>query len=221
LACVKVTIHVLLDNILPKIFGHCQGNNKYCLPRVWIPLVHICRRWHHLIFASPWHLQLLLFCDVRTPARKLLDIWPQIPIAIHYSPKDKEGEEYVIAAFECHNHISWIILDKVTSLVFKRFASAMHKPFPALVGLQLQSLNEMGLVISDPFLGSYAPQLQLFFLEGIAFPALPKLIVSATHLTKLWLQCIPDAGYIEPKAMASCLTVLPKLKELHIRFQSP
>ena len=79
----------------------------------------------------------------------------------------------------------------------------------------------MGPVIPDPFLGGHAPQLQSFFLEGIAFPAFPKLIVSATQVTKLWLQRIPDAGYIEPEAMASCLTALPKLEEFHIGFQSP
>lgn len=143
-ARIKVTMHVLSDDVFLEIFDHCRGDDRYCTPRVWIPLVHVCRRWRRLIFASLRLLRLLLFCDVSTPARELLNIWPQIPIAIRYSPKDDEGEENVIAAFERHNCITWIVLDKVTSPVFKRFASTMHKPFPALVGLYLQSFSIIG-----------------------------------------------------------------------------
>jgi len=216
----KVTIHVLPDDVLLEIFDLCRESNEYCTQRVWRPLVHVCRRWRHIIFASPRHLQLLLVCDIRMPVRKSLDIWPSLPIAILYSPKDKEGPENVIAAFECHSRISWIAFNKLTSPVLEQFVHVMQKPLPALIGLSLRSSDGMGPVVPDAFLGGSAPKLKTIFLEGVAFPALPRLAASATHLTKLRLQRIPDTGYIEPEVMATCLTALPKLEELHIGFQS-
>ena len=218
---VGVTIHTLPDDILLEIFDFCREDNEYFTPRVWKPLVQVCQRWRHIIFAYPRRLHLLLVCNVRTPVKKLLDIWPSLPIAIHYSPREKEGEENVIAALKHHQRISWIVFDKLTNPVLEKLAAVMKKPLPALTGLHLQSLDEIGLVISNAFLGGSAPRLQVFFLEGIAFPALHKVIVNANQLTKLWLQRIPDAGYIDPEVMGACLTALPKLEELYIGFQSP
>ena len=218
----KPTIHILPDDILLYIFDHCRGDEEYFTQKMWKPLIHVCQRWRRVIFASPRRLHLLLVCDVRTPVRKLLEIWPHLPIAILYSQKDCcEGGENVIAALKRHISVSWIVFDELTSPVLEKFAAVMQKPFPALMGLHLQSSDEIGPIVPDSFLGGSAPQLQIAFLEGIAFPALHKLVISTTHLTKLWLQRIPDAGYIEPEDMATCLTALPRLKELHIGYQSP
>jgi len=217
----KSTIHMLPDYVLLEIFDHCRGDDEHFTLKMWKPLVHVCRRWRQIVFASLRRLHLLLVCDVRTPARKLLDIWPLLPIAILYSPKNSQGEENVVAAFKRHSWVSWIVFDELTSPVLEKFAGVMQRPFPALMGLHLQSFDEMGPVIPDSFLGGSAPQLQIAFLEGIAFPALPRLVVGATHLTKLWLQRIPDAGYIDPEVMATCLTALPRLEELHIGYKSP
>jgi len=217
----KSTIHMLPDHIFLEIFDHCRGDDEHFTPKMWKPLVHVCQRWRQIVFASPRRLNLLLVCDVRTPVRKLLDIWPPLPIAILYSPKDSEGEKNVVAAFKRYSWVSWIVFDDLTSPVLEKFAAVMQKPFPALKGLHLQSFDEMGPVIPDSFLGGSAPQLRIAFLEGIAFPALPKVVVSATHLTKLWLQRIPDAGYIDPEVIATCLTALPRLEEFHMGYQSP
>ena len=217
----KLMIHVLPDDVLLEIFDLCRGSNEYCTQRVWKPLVHVCRRWRHIIFAAPRHLHMLLVCDIKMPMRKSLDTWPSLPIAISYSPQDKEGAENVIAAFERPSRISWIAFNKLTNPVLEQFVHVMQKPLPALMGLHLQSLDEMAPVVPDAFLGGSAPELKNIFLDGVAFPALPRLAASATHLTKLRLQRIPDTGYIEPEVMAACLTALPKLEELHIGLQSP
>ena len=50
---------------------------------------------------------------------------------------------------------------------------------------------------------------------------LPKLLLSATHLVRLYLYNIPHSGYISPEVMASCLSVLTRLESLVIRFKSP
>jgi hypothetical protein len=58
-------------------------------------------------------------------------------------------------------------------------------------------------------------------LVGIPFPGLPKLLLSATHLTHLELFRIPHSGYISPEAMVTCLSALSGLIRLSLRFQSP
>jgi hypothetical protein len=48
----------------------------------WHTLVHVCRRWRDLVFASPRRLNLRLLCRKDTPVREMLDIWPALPIVI-------------------------------------------------------------------------------------------------------------------------------------------
>ena len=125
---------------------------------MWKPLVHVCQRWHQIIFESPRCLHLLLVCDVRIPARELLDIWPHLPIAILYSQKDnKGGEENVIAALKHHVPVSWIVFDELTDPVLERFAAVMEDPFPELMSLYLQSSDEMAPIVPDSFLGGSVP----------------------------------------------------------------
>lgn len=97
----------------------------------------------------------------------------------------------------------------------------MEEPLPALTGPHVQSNEVMDLVIPDAFLAGSAPSLRYCPLEGIAFTALHRFIVSAIHLTKLWLQRIPHARYISPEMMVTCLAVLLNLEELFIGFQYP
>ena len=216
-----MAIDVLPEDVLLEIFDHYRGDNEHFTPKMWKPLVHVCKRWRYTVFVSPQRLHLRLVCDVRTPVEELLDIWPLLPIVLRYSPNQDKGEGNVIAALKHHHRIPWIVFKELTSHVLQRFTAAMQEPFLALTGLRLQSLDEPGPAIPDTFLGGSAPQLQIFVLEGIAFPTLPRFVKSTTHLTKLQLQKIPDAGYISPEAMSTSLSVLPELEELVIGFQSP
>jgi hypothetical protein len=79
----------------------------------------------------------------------------------------------------------------------------------------------MAPVISDSFLGGSAPRLRYLGLDSIPFPALPKLLSSATDLVDLHLEHLPHSGYISPSAMATCLAPLTKLESLVLEFQSP
>ena len=80
----EATIDILPDDALLAIFLLCKDVPSDL--SWWQPLVHVCRRWRHVIFASPQHLNLTLVCTARTPTWKLLDIWPPIPIALHFTP---------------------------------------------------------------------------------------------------------------------------------------
>jgi len=202
------------------MFDHYRGDNEPFTLKMWKPLVHVCRRWRYIVFGSPLRLHLRLVCDVRTPVRKLLNIWPPLPIIIRYSPNEDEGVGNVIDALEHHHRISSIDFEGLTSHVLKRFITVMQEPLLVLTGLRLQCSDDLGSAIPDTFLGGSAPQLQILVLEGIAFPTFPGFVLPATHLTKLQLQKIPDAGYISPEVMVTCLSVLLELEELVIGFQS-
>ena len=60
-------------------------------------------------------------------------------------------------------------------------------------------------------------------MYGFEFPVLglTKLLLSDTQLVRLRLGSIPHSGYISPKAMATCLSVLIRLENLAITFESP
>jgi hypothetical protein len=61
----------------------------------------------------------------------------------------------------------------------------------------------------------------LLDLDGIPYPSIEKLLSSTTNLTRLVLWNIPHSGYISPKTIVSCLSMLPRLESLHIGFQHP
>ena len=90
------------DNVLLEISDFYRGENEHFTTGMWKALVHVCRRWRNIVFASPQRLQLLLVCDGRTPVKRLLNIWPVWPITVHYSPNDEEGQDNIIAALERH-----------------------------------------------------------------------------------------------------------------------
>ena len=180
------------------------------------------------MFASPRRLDVRLFCDSRTPARKSLDYWPSFPIIIRstlasttFTYHDCENGENIVAALEQRGRVCKIELKNLTSYVLNCFTQVMQEPFPALTGIFLSSHVDAEPVLPDKFLRRSAPNLQYFDLDGISFSALPKLLSSATHLNRLQLRNIPCAGYISPEAMATCLAALSNLETLVLEFRSP
>jgi hypothetical protein len=98
--------------------------------------------------------------------------------------------------------------------------AAMHKPFPVLTHLDLESDDDTLETPVDPdlFLGGSAPSLRFLHLAYIPFPGLPKLLLSATHLTDLRFF---DSGYISPEAIVSCFSALTRLETLFLEFGHP
>jgi hypothetical protein len=130
-------------------------------------------------------------------------------------------EDYDFNAAIVHvNRVSEMSLCDLTSLQLQRLASAMHGQFPALTHLSLGKSPDRR-ALPDGFLGGYAPRLQYLKLDSIPFPALPNLLLSATHLVGLTLINIPHSGYISPEAIVTTLVVLPNLRRLDIEFESP
>jgi hypothetical protein len=231
-----VTIDVLPDDVLLSIFDfYVVGNERghiletscaYGFHQItkidsWQLLVHVCRRWRGLVFTSPRHLNLQLFCTTRTPARETLDVWPVLPLHIQGDVYETSVDN-VIAELELSDRICRIELICHTTSQIEKLWTAMQVPFPELTGLYL-SFRGLSYVpvLPDSFLGGSAPRLRYLSLNAVPFPGLPKLFMSATHLVYLLLHRIPDSGYITPEAMATCVSGLTRLEGLEFKFYSP
>jgi len=217
----------LPDDVLLKIFDFYRLSSKSHAAHTWPwkRLAHVCQKWRQLVFASPCRLDLGLFCDSKTPVRETLDIWPVLPIIIRStlssSPYNNDDGENIFAALEHRDRVCKVELKIISYYLLTRLSTVMREPLPALTGLCLSSNDYAPPVLPDEFLGGSAPNLQHFDLDGIPFPALPKLLLSTTHLVRLRLRRIPHSGYISPEAMASCLATLSNLDTLVLEFQSP
>ena len=194
-------------------------------------LVHVCRRWRSLVFMSPRRLNLQLFCLTGGSSRKSLDVWPAFPLVIQGHVYDSSVDD-VVAELEHNDRIYQIDLHCHSTSHIQKLWTAIQVPFPKLTVLCL-SLGDStsnlwtyrGLsyspVLPDSFLGGSIPCLRFLTLTFIPFLRLPKVLLSATHLVKLWLLTIPHSGYISPEAMITCLSMLTSLEELKFQFHSP
>jgi hypothetical protein len=157
----------------------------------------------------------------------LTGIWPPLPIIVRNKPLWPIPDDYDFDAAIVHpNRVCEINLHNLTMPLFLRLASAMQEQFPALIHLRLNYILELfdtrpAPALPDGFLGGSAPRLQSLWLEHIAFPALPKLLLSTTDLVRLSLWGIPHSGYLSPETIVTALAALANLKSLTIEFQSP
>ena len=195
----------------------------------WHRLSQVCRRWRSVVFGSPRFLGLGLVCRPRTPMG-LVGIWPPFPIIVtNYLATDRPmPEDYDFDAVIVHpNRISEIYLVFLTKLQLQRLAVALvrQEQFAALVHLTVHFEDSrpghLAPALPDGFLGGSTPCLQSLELNSIPFPALPKLLLSATDLVRLTLHRIPVSGYFSPEALVTALAVLANLTYFIIEFESP
>ncbi|KAH9051332.1 hypothetical protein EDB83DRAFT_1303911 [Lactarius deliciosus] len=223
------TINILPDDVLLEIFDSYRKNQN---PITWYPvwewhiLAHVCRRWRHVIFGSPWRLDLELLCTNGTPVRKTLDCWPPFPIVVDYKRSrdpnqtfTPEDEDSFFAVLEHPDRIRYIGIC-TTGSQLRRAVMAMQEPVPLLTHLDLWSDDGNAPVLPSRFFGGSAPSLQGMHLDGIPFPSLPTLLSSTSDLVNLFLGDIPEDGYISPEMMIACLALLPELETLHLGFRS-
>jgi len=162
---------------------------------------------------------------------EVLDVWPALPLILISRvelpllsrPKSGQRWDNTVAALESehHNRICQIYISDMTNSRWKRFTTAMQKPFLELINLEVLSRVDLVSVLPDSFLGGSSPRLRTLRSDGIPFLSMPKLLLSANGLVTHSLEDIPDSGYISPDAMATALTVMTRLKTLHLGFRSP
>jgi len=217
-----IRIDVLPDDVLLEIFEfyintYSPGGKR--ASEIWQLLVHVCRRWRSLVFQSPRCLNLRLYCTPNTPAKDTLDVWPALPLIIQ-GWMVSSGTDNIIAALGQSNRVCEVDLD-LAGWQLEEVLAQMQVPFPELAYLRLFSDGETQPVNPDSFLDGSAPRLRYFDLDGVPFPGLPKLLLSATHIVYLTLFNIPHSGYISPEAMVALISALSSLESLSLEFQSP
>jgi hypothetical protein len=223
----RVGIMSLDDDVLLQLFDlyvlryHSFQETKKGT-QAWQSLVHVCRRWRSVVLGSPRYLKLQLVCatESQTPLKDTLDVWPALPLIIQGRANRPEGLDNILAALERSDRVCHIDLTDVSSSLLEAVSTAMQMPLPELTSLSLRSPKVM-TIIPDSFLGGFAPRLRSLRLDGIPYPRLPKLLLSATHLVDLDLYDIPHSGYFPPEAIVIALSMLTSLKALALEFQPP
>jgi hypothetical protein len=218
----KAMIDELPDDVLLDIFDfyldsdHKGPYGPYQDFDAWHTLVHVCRKWRNVVFASPRRLNLRLVCRKRRSVRDMLDIWPALPINIEHvvGPGREMGLDNIVAALGHRDRVRSINLG---GQQWQTLVAAVQAPFPELAYLELSSVG-VPPALSDSFLGGSAPLLRTLRLTKISFPALPNLLLSASDLVDLKLHNIP---YIPPASMVACLSSLNKLTSFSLGFDSP
>ncbi|KAI0291826.1 hypothetical protein BC826DRAFT_1186718 [Russula brevipes] len=179
----QTTIDDLPDDALLEIFGFYLANKSR---DEWHTLVHVCRWWRNVVFASPRHLDLRLLCRGDRSVRAMLDIWPTLPIHVmHYHNRSasERGPKNIIAALEHPDRVRQISIDNFPG-AWQALAAAMRVPFPELTVLRLRP---RGTFVLD-LLGGSAPRLRTIDLSAIPFPAIRDLLLSAGDLVHLTLE---------------------------------
>ena len=216
------------DEVLLDIFDFYR-QDVMCSPYSWAgnwrwhTLVHVCRRWRHIVLTSSGRLDLRLLCTVGRPVTKYLDCWPPtLPIAILYnfpqfSSPHPEDERDVLTALENPDRVCSIELFASNELLAK-VSRVMQVPFPALKNLSLRPMNPFtpAPIVSEGFLGGSAPGLQKFSFSGEPPSALPNFLLSCRGLVDLQLLCVPYPDQFLPELIVTTLSNLSRLKILNI-----
>jgi hypothetical protein len=150
----------------------------------------------------------------------MLAVWPPFPIVMKVYSVDTWDDGNIIAALELNDRICELVIFDIPSSETEKALATLQRPFPALASLELAFYLQTSPVFPASFLGGSAPGLRLLSLDHIPFLGLPNLLLTATHLVHLHLQRIPHSGYISAEEIVTALSVLTRLKCLHIGFES-
>ncbi|KAI9451044.1 hypothetical protein BJY52DRAFT_1419288 [Lactarius psammicola] len=213
-----MTMEKLSDEVLLSIF-HCYLDAS---PQFWLRLVHICRKWRHIIFASRRALHIRLFCAHGTPVLNTLHYWPALPIVVQYGgslaldPPAPEDEDNIMAALKQSDRVSSISLTVTTSLLEK--LSAIERPFSQLEDLVLLSRDSMLQTLPSAF--RWGPRLRSLHSTRIAFPELLQLLHSSRNLVDLQLHEVINPWHLSPEALTDALSGVPQLQSLSLHLLS-
>jgi hypothetical protein len=127
----RVTASELNDDVLLNIFDWYRLYNTtsedqgWNLERWWYKPIHVCRRWRHLILASPTRLDLHLVCTYGIPVEAMLSHSPPLPLIIYYpeipAKISAADEESAIFALQQHERVRRIHVTAPTAVLCNLF----------------------------------------------------------------------------------------------------
>ena len=207
------------NEVLLNVFG-CYLEAS---PQSWHRLVRVCKKWRHIILASPRGLRLRLYCTHGTPVSEALDHWPALPIVMRYGgsppshPPGPGDEDNIVAALKHFDRVRSISLT-VTSSLLEKLGTIVEEPFSELEDLVLLSHDRNGQTFPSAFQGG--SHLRSLHATGIAFHSLPELLLSSQNLVDIQIHRIPSFGYFSPEAFASAMAGMSQLQSLSLHFIS-
>jgi len=186
----------------------------------WHTLIHVCQRWRTIVLSSPRRLNLQILCKHRRPVRKMLNIWPPLPIVVwHDTPGKFLCGDNITAALEHPDRVREIRFKTIASKLLMNVTKAMDVPFPVLTTLELKIYSLWWACLPDPFLGGSAPRLQSLDLDVTNFSPIWKLLHSTRDLVRLSLGI--DQYSVTFEEIVTCLSSLAKLKSISLVFRFP
>ena len=219
-----ITIDKLPDEVLLAIFDFYVDKDSFKRKEVetWQSLVHVCRRWRSVVFGSPRRLNLRLVCQAETSVRDRLDVWPPLPLVVWDSLSEEEHVDNIVAVLERSDRVCQIDLGLIYGISsWVVVLTPMQKTFPELTDLVLYSHCPMATFLPNSFLGGSAPRLRKLRLDGVSFPGLPNLLLSAAHLVKIQLHNIHYFSHFSPDEWVTVFSTLTSLRLLSLNFLSP
>ena len=197
-------------------------------PQNWPTLVHTCRKWRRIVFASQRALHLRLICTHGTPVRKILACWPAtLPIVVEYGGTPRldapapEDEDNVMATLKQSNRVISISLTVTTALQAR--LSTIVSPFSELEDLVLLSRDSVRTLI-QPITsrsGRWGTRLRSLHLTKIAFLELSQLLYSSRNLVDLQLHEVLYPTDFSTEALMMALSGMTQLRSLSLHFLPP
>ncbi|KAH9990636.1 hypothetical protein BJV74DRAFT_421172 [Russula compacta] len=205
-------------------FTHDQSlwNTKH----KWFKLMHVCRRWRCIVFASSTRLDLCLFVSNSNPGNMNTIFSPHLsplPIAINHDcpplgvtshMKGKEIGCMLAVLKRCGDRVRGITFSGSAPDFDKLFEATKH-PFPILEDLELYHCSIIELNLPATFLMGSAPHLRRLKLDRISLISISSLLSSAMMLIELCL------GIYNPSPKALLLTHLQNMHCLrHLKLRT-
>ena len=238
----RTFVHILDDDSLLNIFYFCRPVDEYAnvgddrqilqggqwhLERWWYKFVRVCRRWRHIILASPTFLGLCIVCTPYMPVAAMLANYPLLPIIIddtyRYHNPPAKGEEGVLLALQQRERVRRIrisVPDRAHSRK-KRLVMAIDHEFPmleyfyfALTFTGHLSGEASGLTLPDGF---RAPSLRHLVLFSLTLSIHSPAITSAVGLVTLSLLLFPPFTRFHPNDLLQLVSLMPQLETLDFR----
>ena len=128
-----MTIDILPDDALIEIFSfYLVEASNHIEP--WLPLVHVCRRWRSIVFASPRRLDVQVVYTTKRQVNVMLDTWPNLLIRILARgfmglPWHNKNHDKLIAALEHTDRICQVQLNQFGSYELERFYQQCRNRF--------------------------------------------------------------------------------------------
>jgi hypothetical protein len=218
----ELTINRIPDELLVEIVDFYRQHNVHNY-QWWFKLIHVCKRWRAVIFASFFRLGL---CFVLKPKMGghmktiMSRHFPPLPIQIKYDKRDQnltpKDMSRVLAALKRPDRIRGISFTGNSDNIGKLF-KATKCPFPALESLELYVERCTTLSIPVTFLKGSDLHLRTLSLRHFSLSSTSRFISSIPTLTHLSLVLFADIGL--PSAMLqffSNLQGMPCLSHLDL-----